>query len=96
MSSLTNNDYKNILEFYNKPIPSSKRLLKLQAEKIIAKKLCRCIKKININNNKEGRAIGICTKSIINNKGITRGSFTCKNGEKISLKKQNKTRKNRK
>ena len=44
MSQLTINDYKHILEFYNKPIPKSKRLLKSQAEKIIANKLCRCIK----------------------------------------------------
>ena len=31
MSELTNNDYKRILEFYNKDIPRSKRLLKIQA-----------------------------------------------------------------
>ena len=47
MYELSNNDYKKILEFYNKTIPKSKRLLKQQAEKIIATKLCRCIKKID-------------------------------------------------
>ena len=76
MSELTNNDYKRILEFYNKTIPKSKRLLRIQAKKILSTKLCRCIKKIDKEN--ETRAIGICTKTIINNKGLTRGKFTCK------------------
>lgn len=91
MSQLTINDYKHILEFYNKTIPKSKRLLKSQAEKIIANKLCRCIKKIDVKN--EARSIGICTKTIINNKGYTRGKFSCKKKPQISLSKKNKTRK---
>lgn len=92
MAELTNNDYKRILEFYKKNIPKSKRLLKIQAEKILTSKLCRCIKKVDKEN--EARAIGICTKTIINNKGFTRGKFTCKKRLTINLKK--KTRKNRK
>lgn len=94
MSELTTNDYKHILEFYKKPIPKSTRVLKLQAENILASKLCRCIKKIN--KGLESRAIGICTKTIINNKGYTRGKFTCKNKTSIKLSKKNKTRKNKK
>ena len=90
MSELTNNDYKRILEFYNKTIPKSKRLLRIQAEKLLTSKLCRCIKKVDKVN--EARAIGICTKTIINNKGFTRGKFTCKKKQSISLKR--KTRKN--
>ena len=89
MSELTNNDYKRILEFYNKPIPKSRRLLKKQAEKILANKLCKCIKKVDKEN--EARAIGICKKTIINNKGIVRGKFTCKKKQNIYLYK---TRKN--
>lgn len=95
MSELTNNDYKRILVFYNKAIPKSKRLLKMQAEKLLVSKLCRCIKKVDKKN--EARAIGICTKTIINNKGFTRGKFTCKKKETISLKQnKNVTKKNRK
>lgn len=45
MSTLTNEDYKDILKYYNQSIPKSKRLLKMSAEKILADKLCRCIKK---------------------------------------------------
>jgi hypothetical protein len=94
MSELTTNDYKHILEFYNKPLPKSKRILKLQAEKILASKLCRCIKKVDKGN--ESRAIGICTKTIINNKGYSRGKFTCKAKQTIKLTKKNRTKKNSK
>jgi hypothetical protein len=93
MSELTTNDYKRILEFYKKPLPKSKRILKLQAEKIIASKLCRCIKKVDKID--ESRAIGICTKTVINNKGYSRGKFTCKTKQTIKLSKKNKTRKNK-
>jgi hypothetical protein len=92
MSELTTNDYKRILEFYKKNIPKSKRLLKIEAEKLLASKLCRCIKKVDKQN--EARAIGICTRTIINNKGFTRGKFTCKKRQSINLRR--KTRKNRK
>jgi len=91
MTELKNNDYIKILEFYNLSIPKLQNLIKKKAEKILAEKLCRCIKKINIKKN-ESIAIGICTKSIINKKGLTRSKFKCKNKEFIHLKK-NKTRK---
>ena len=96
MSQLTINDYKHILEFYNKPIPKSQILIKKQAEQILATKLCRCIKKVDVKN--EARSIGICTKTIINNKGYTRGKFSCKNKPLIILskKKLEKLKKTRK
>jgi len=94
MSQLTTNDYKHILEFYKKPLPKSKRILKLQAERILASKLCRCIKRVD--NGSEARAIGICTKTVINNKGFSRGKFTCKKKQAIKLSKKNKTIKNKK
>jgi hypothetical protein len=94
MSELTTNDYKHILEFYKKPLPKSKRILKIEAEKLLASKLCRCIKKVDKIN--EQRAIGICTKTIINNKRFSRGKFTCKKKSTIQLSKKSKTRKNRK
>jgi hypothetical protein len=94
MSQLTTNDYKHILEFYKKPIPKSKRTLKIQAENILASKLCRCIKKFE--KKYEARAIGICTKTVINDKGYKRGKFTCKNKQTIKLSKKNKTKKNKK
>lgn len=90
MTKLNINDYKQILEYYNKPIPKSKHLLKMNAEKILSHKLCRCIKKIEPKN--ESRSIGICTKNIINRKGFTRGAFNCKGTQNITLKKIKKNR----
>lgn len=88
MNNLTNNDYKTILKYYNKSIPKSKRLLKLEAEKIMNNKLCKCIKKIDPKN--EAKSIGICTKTIFNNKGYTRGKFKCRGKPTITFKKSNK------
>ena len=87
MSKLTEQDYKDILNYYNKTIPKSKRLLKIEAENILAINLCRCIKKVEPNN--ESKSIGICTKTIINSKGFKRGTFKCKGKKHISLKKRN-------
>ena len=91
MTKLSITDYKKILDYYKTPVPKSKRLLKIQARQILATKLCRCIKKVDKLH--EARAIGICTKTIINSKGITRGKFNCKGKGTIKLKKH-KTRKN--
>jgi hypothetical protein len=88
MSKLNNNDYKQILEYYNEPIPGSKNLIKLNAEHILASKLCKCIKKLDTTN--EAKAIGICTKTVINNKGLIRGEFKCKKNSTIKLKKSHK------
>jgi hypothetical protein len=88
MSSLTEKDYREILEYYKKPIPRSKRILKENAEKIMSSKLCKCIKKIDSEN--EAKSIGICTKTIFNTKGITRGKFQCKKKQSVTMKKISK------
>jgi hypothetical protein len=88
MTKLNNNDYKEILEYYNEEIPTSKHLIKLKAEHILASKLCKCIKKLDTTN--EAKAIGICTKTVINNKGLIRGEFKCKKKSTIKLKKNKK------
>ena len=87
MTELTTNDYKKILEFYNKVIPKSPRLIKNTAEKLLAQKLCRCIKKVSPDLKNEGRAIGICTKTIFKSKGITRGKFKCKGKQSVKTRK---------
>jgi len=85
MTELNNKDYINILQYYKKHIPKSKRLLKIEAEKMLASKLCKCIKKVDPIN--EAKSIGICTKSVINRKGYTRGKFTCRTKPSIQVKK---------
>jgi hypothetical protein len=91
MNKITDDDYKKILEFYKISIPKSKRILQKKAEKILATKLCRCIKKVGLEN--EARSIGICTKTVLNRKGLTRGKFKCKGKQSVSF---SKTRKNKK
>ena len=84
-TNLTNKDYISILKYYNMTIPKSKRILKKQAETIMAEKLCRCIKKVDIKN--EPKSIGICTKTIFNNKGFTRGQFTCRKNRTLKFRR---------
>uniref|UniRef100_A0A6C0DIP3 Uncharacterized protein n=1 Tax=viral metagenome TaxID=1070528 RepID=A0A6C0DIP3_9ZZZZ len=95
-TNLTSKDYIHILEYYDINIPKSKRLLEKEAEKLLSDKLCRCIKSVNGKGNiaNEQRSIGICTKSIFNNKGLTRGKFKCKKPTRFV--NFNKTMKNRK
>jgi hypothetical protein len=103
---ITDADYKNILRFYNKHIPSKKSDLKDAAEDILALKLCSCIKKVNpqLIQKSEPRAIGICTRSVFKSKGLTRGKFKCLKERSVLFKKtqkkvtfgKSKTNKNRK
>ena len=87
---LTNKDYISILKYYNKKIPKSKILVKIQAEKIMAQKLCKCIKKVDPIY--EANSIGFCTKSIFNSKGLTRGQFQCKKTQSVKIRKTNRNK----
>jgi hypothetical protein len=91
---LNYNDYINILDFYNIRIPADKNKLKPMAEKILARKLCLCIKKLEPKYKVS--AIPICTRSVIQSKNKTRGKFNCINNT-IEVyrrkKKKNITRK---
>lgn len=92
-SNLTKSDYIKILDFYKIPIPNSSKQLKIDAEKLLAEKLCRCIKSVDPKN--EPKSIGICTRAIFNNKGLKRGNFKCKKTQSVTFKKNTKTRKNK-
>ena len=86
---LNNQDYVQILDFYQVPVPKKKNMLKKKAEKILADKLCKCIKKVKLKD--EAKSVGVCTRSIFNKKGITRGTFKCmKKSKKVTLKKKKK------
>jgi hypothetical protein len=93
MSSLSNKDYVSILKYYNINIPKNKKILKQTAEQIMADKLCKCIKKVDINN--EPKSIGICTKTIFNNKGYSRGIFKCKTQRTVKFRRTNKNKTNK-
>ena len=87
---ITKNDYRNILKYYKVKIPGSNQLLEEKAKSILAEKLCRCIKKIDLEN--EARSIGICTKTIFNKRGFKRGKFTCKKTQSVEFSKMNKNK----
>lgn len=91
--SLTKEDYIKILDFYKKEIPSTFKEIKAESEKILANKLCKCIKKLDTTY--EAKSIGICTRSIFNSKKLTRGKFKCK-GNNIFVKFNNNTTKKKK
>lgn len=51
----------------------------------LPKKLCSCIKKVKktYKNKNEGRAIAICVKSVLQTKGKTLKTFSCRNEPKL-------------
>lgn len=84
--TLTKKDYEKVLTYYKIKIPSKISEMREKAEKILSSKLCKCIKKID--TNLEAKAIGVCTKSIFNRKGLTRGKFKCKGKQNVTFKKK--------
>lgn len=92
LPKITNDEYNKILEYYNiTPTHSTSENSKL-AHHIISQKLCRCIKKLEPIH--KARSIGICTKSIFNRKGYTRGKFRCKGKSYVEFTLKNYSRKN--
>ena len=89
---LTRGDYIKILHHYQ---PGSRKIhrgtessistktAKERAHRILAEKLCRCIKPPHASSaasqpTDEGRRIAYCTRSIFNTKGLHRHGFRCK------------------
>ena len=85
---LLKEDYIDILNFYSinfsKDLPI--KLLKKMTEKIIAEKLCRCIKKVPNEGFPESRAIGICNNSVVQKKNLGIYKFSCKKKKELKLK----------
>ena len=85
---LSKQDYIDILNFYSinfsKNLPI--KLLKKMTEKIIAQKLCRCIKKVPNEGFAESRAIGICNNSVVQKKNLGIYKFSCKKKKELKLK----------
>lgn len=77
MSALTIDDYKTVLKYYEKNIPTDKNKLKRIAEDIIAEKLCNCVNKINRTYTEEPKSIGICKNSVLKKKNLSIYKFKC-------------------
>jgi hypothetical protein len=88
INELNASDYKKLLNYYGiTDHVKSERLLKKMANKIVITKLCGCIKKLEPKY--KARSVGICTKTVLNNRGYTRGKFSCKK-RNITLKRYKK------
>jgi hypothetical protein len=98
---LSTKDYKLILTHYGRAIPKSKIAIKKMAETLVTQKLCSCIKKItkttsktlkkrNYKNNTGIDSVGICTASILKNRGMKYSTFSCKKRKITNLKKTRK------
>lgn len=93
MKQLTHKDYKKILKFYKRKVPKTRKKIKKAAKKILVKKFCSCIQKVQKKTkSKKYSPIGICTKSVIQDKGFKRGKFKCKKRRSIKLHKGGKRR----
>ena len=92
---LSSQDYKDILDYYSIDygVNYSKKSLKKITEKIIAEKLCRCIKAVPNKGRTESRPIAICRWSVVQKKNLGIHNFTCK--KKKQLKPRHPTRGNR-
>ena len=82
---LTHGDYVKILHHYQEPGRKNRKSVKERAHRILAQKLCRCIKagasggeSTTESSGDEGRRIGYCTRSIFNSKGLRSHGFQCK------------------
>ena len=80
MDGLTRTDCIKILTFYKIKIPNTMNEIKEATDKIMATKLCKCIK--------SGVAIASCTKSIFKSKGLTRGNFKCQKNRTVRFTKK--------
>jgi hypothetical protein len=88
---LTRSDYIKILHHYQPGSYASlssitTQTAKKRAHRILAEKLCSCIKPrspvASTTTDDEGRRIAYCTRSIFNNKGIRRHGFRCKTAKR--------------
>ena len=91
---LTHKDYLVILNHYDINIPTNKRgnidrkQVKIEAENMLATKLCRCIKKVNPND--ENESISLCTNSIFTKRGLKYSAFKCSPAFMLNKTKRNR------
>jgi hypothetical protein len=79
---LTHRDYVKILHHYQRgrrnttKNAAGHRSVKLRAQRILAEKLCHCIKANTAAA--ESRRIGYCSQAIFNRRGLRHHGFRCK------------------
>lgn len=95
--SLSQKDFKTILEYYGKKIPSSAKQIREEAENILSQKLCRCIKKVKKTQRiTESQSTGICKTSVLHKKNVGIYGFQCKKNHSFHKFPNSKTMKMKK
>jgi hypothetical protein len=95
MTKLTNTDYRKIINYYNIDTTNkTNKEINNIATKLLAEKLCRCIKKVNKPSNNEARAIAICKTNVLHKKGVNTAKFYCRNKTRFGKNGLRKLRKN--
>jgi hypothetical protein len=86
--ALSIKDYTDILDYYyiDYGVNYTKISLRKMTEKIIAEKLCSCIKAVPNKGKTASRPIGICLYSVIQKKNLGIHKFTCKKKKKLKAK----------
>lgn len=88
---LTSEDYKMILKHYKVKIPKTKKERREAVDKLLATKMCKCIKTVEKTSKiEEPGAIAICNKSIFRNRGLKFNRITCKKRYKFVGNKKTK------
>ncbi len=93
LKDLTQDDYKEILRYYDIEIPRYPALIKRAAESALSDKLCKCIMKMRrmpfIRRTDDGRApeLKYCKQQIITRRGLHIHGFKCRGGAELSTKK---------
>ena len=92
MVNVTSRDYDTILKYYNMETKIPLKEKKELAQRIMAEKLCKCIKKVD--SDKKGKNerdnIAICRKSIFLNRKLDFYKFNCKKRRRLLPSKKGK------
>lgn len=96
---LTRADYIAILNYYHMPPDGlTSAAIKKEAERLLAEKMCRCIKKLEKGYKRRQRRftrstlrfrpIAICRDSVINKKNLRMYTFQCERPQQLNSPRQ--------
>lgn len=86
MVSLTLSEHRTVLSYYGIDHTNmNAKDIRKQAEDVLAKKLCRCIKQVAEKD--DNQPIAICRRNVVMQKGIDIYGFSCKNKPTLKIGK---------
>jgi hypothetical protein len=85
-SPLSIEDHRKLLRHYGVRVPKSKSRLRSVTRKLLAAKLCKCIKKVkaSMKSETEQPSIAICRRSIFQRKNLEFSRFTCRKRQSLN------------